>query len=213
MENRTSRAMTNIKKLLALSVAALTAFRTSAATDINEDGFAVEKIFRANQWEISLSAGPLFSPFIATKHRSTVNYVVGGFQFGWMISDLNSAGPLRGNWEMVSEVFGAPIYEGKGTYIAGSTLWFRYNFVPASWCVVPYAQGGGGFVFTDTDNRLLGQRFNFNLDLAFGLRFFVSERCSLNAEYRYQHISNADLASNNVGINAHGPMLGASYFF
>jgi hypothetical protein len=36
---------------------------------------------------------------------------------------------------------------------------------------------------------------------------------SVNLEYRYQHISNANLAHRNLGVNAHGPMLAVSFFF
>jgi len=36
---------------------------------------------------------------------------------------------------------------------------------------------------------------------------------ALNLEYRYQHISNANIGPKNLGINASGPFLGASCFF
>jgi len=35
---------------------------------------------------------------------------------------------------------------------------------------------------------------------------------SLNLEYRFQHVSNAGLAGRNLGINAHGPVMGVSWF-
>jgi len=105
------------------------------------------------------------------------------------------------------------VFNGTGTYVAGATAWLRYNFVPARSRLLPYAQAGAGFVFTDIDRNLLGQDFNFNLGLGVGFRYLISERWSLSLEYRYQHISNANLAHRNVGINAHGPVLGLSFFF
>jgi hypothetical protein len=59
----------------------------------------------------------------------------------------------------------------------------------------------------------LGQPFNFNLDLGVGVRYFVGRNWALNLEYRYQHISNANLGAKNLGINAAGPILGISCFF
>ena len=79
--------------------------------------------------------------------------------------------------------------------------------------LVPYFQVGGGVTTTDIDHNLVGQPFNFNLDLGIGLRCFVAKNWTLSLEYRYQHISNADTGNHNLGINAHGPILGVSYLF
>ena len=63
---------------------------------------------------------------------------------------------------------------------------------------------------TDIDHGIVGQPFNFNLDLGFGVRYFLGRNWSLSLEYRYQHISNAGLNKHNLGINADGPILGVS---
>lgn len=184
-----------------------------AQEPVMSDDFSIEKLFHSDQLELTANAGAMFSPFVATAHRPTLNYALGGLQVGWMITDLNSAGALRGNWEMAPEIFGGEVFSGRGSYIAGSTLWFRYNFVPGSCRVIPYAQAGGGFVFANVDERIVSQDFNFNLGLAAGFRWLFTQHLSLNLEYRFQHISNANLAHRNVGINAQGPTLGVSYFF
>ena len=46
-----------------------------------------------------------------------------------------------------------------------------------------------------------------------GVRYFLSKRWALALEYRYQHISNANIGAENVGINAQGPILGVSFLF
>jgi len=117
-----------MKGIVFAFVAAILAHRAIAEDRIAPDGFAVEKIFHSGQWEMTFNSGPMFSPFVASAHRPAVDYVHGGLQFGLMLGDLNSAGPMRGNWEFVPEVFGAGIFEGHGSYVAGSTLWLRYNF-------------------------------------------------------------------------------------
>ncbi len=105
------------------------------------------------------------------------------------------------------------MFDGEGSYIAGGTLWLRYNFVQPNWRVVPYLQGGVGAEGTDMNQDLIGQKFNFNLNIAAGARWFVARDISINAECLYQHISNAKLSSTDIGINAVGPVLSISYFF
>ena len=199
--------------LYVLLVAATFIHHAKAETTAVSDSFTAENFFRSGQWEVTMNAGPMFSPFIATGGRPTVNYIQGGIQIGYMLSDLRSDGWLRGNWEIVPEVFGSGIFDGNGTYATGTTLWFRYNFVLPMWRLIPYAQAGGGFTFTDIDRNVIGQNFNFNLDVAVGFRVLLAPNWSLNLEYRYEHISDANLGGRNVGINAHGPMVGVSRFF
>jgi hypothetical protein len=85
--------------------------------------------------------------------------------------------------------------------------------VPPQWKVVPFFQLGAGISFSDIDHKIFGQAFSFNLDAGTGVRYFIDPRCSLNAEYRFQHISNADTANNNLGINAQGAVLSVSWYF
>ena len=53
-----------------------------------------------------------------------------------------------------------------------------------------------GMVSTDIEHSFVGQPFNFNLDLGVGVRYFVARNLSLSLEYRYQHISNANIGRN-----------------
>jgi lipid A 3-O-deacylase len=175
--------------------------------------FFAENTFRKGRFETTLWAGSLFSPVGNPKHRNTLNYALGSFQLGYMLNDPGDGGFFRGNFELAPEAFGAAIHDGRGNYIAGGAVWLRYNFVPHGWRVIPYAQLGAGVELTDADRSLLGQNFNFNLDAAAGLRYFIAPRCTLNLEGRFQHLSNANLARKNVGINAVGPILGVSWFF
>jgi len=199
---------------IACAVLFLTVHESKAADDSSpfEYDQSFTSLFEHGRSEITLTSGVLFSPFLATRNRPTINYTMTEQQFGWMLTDLIEAGWFRGNFEIAGEGFGSGIFTGRGNYIAGATAWLRYNFVPPQSRLAPYAQGGAGFVATDIDRGIVGQIFNFNLDLGFGFRYFIRPRWSLNLEYRYQHISNAGLGRKNLGINAHGPILGISYF-
>lgn len=169
--------------------------------------------FHRNNYELSLSSGVMFSPIGADRGRHTVDYNLNGLQLGWMVTDLNDAGWLRGNAELVFEAMGGAVYRGRGSYIAGGTVWGRYNFVQPNWRWIPYVQMGLGAEATDMDQRLIGENFNFNLGIAAGVRCFLAKSWALDAVFRYQHISNATIARHDIGINAVGPMLGLSYFF
>lgn len=163
--------------------------------------------------EISAGAGIFFSPFGATRNRPTENYAGPLVQIGQMLNSPDSESAWRGNFEISGELSGAGVFNGSGNYIASTTLWLRYNIILPKWNIVPYLQLGGGVSLTDVDHKIFGQAFNFNLDAATGLRYFISPRCSLNAEYRFQHISNAGMAEHNLGINAQGAVLSASWYF
>jgi lipid A 3-O-deacylase len=183
---------------------------SAAAADATND---LSNYFQRGRHDVTLMSGAMFSPIGADKGRSTEYYTLSGLQFGWMLSDVRGGGWLRGNWEVSLEAIGGAVYKGKGSYIAGGTLWGRYNFVPANWRVAPYLQAGAGAEATDMDQRLIGQTFNFNLDIAAGMRWFVTQNWALDLECRYQHISNGTIAKHDIGINAVGPMLGVTYLF
>ncbi len=130
-----------------------------------------------------------------------------------MVTDVTKAGWLSGNLELLAAGEGGAIFEGVGHYVAGGTIWARYNFIQEKHRWVPFVQAGGGATYTDLDRRILSQNFNFNLDLGVGVRWLLTRNWSLSLEYRYQHISNANLGKKNVGINADGPVLGVAYLF
>ena len=176
------------------------------------ENLSLDDNFHSGRFEPSVGAGVLFSPMITGKGRPTENYALGDAQVGYMVTDLWGEGFLRGNFELAVEAFGAGIFSGTGNYVAGGTLWFRYNFVPHDWRVLPYAQVGGGLTSMDIDHRYDGMNFNFNVDAALGARYFIEPRLAVNLEYRFQHISNADLGRHNIGINAEGPVLAVSWF-
>ncbi len=210
----------NLKnELCAILLLAATVTPVVAKADDSPHLFRDEKLtlddpFRRGNFEAVLTAGPFFSPIGSPLHRPAVNYAVGSLQLGYMINQPSTnAGFLRGNFEVALEGFGAAIFLGPGNYVAGETLWLRYNFVQPGWRLVPFAEIGAGFVLTDTDRYLVGQNFNFNLDIGAGTRYLVTRHCSVNLECRFQHISNANSGPKNVGINSVGPFLGVSWFF
>jgi hypothetical protein len=173
----------------------------------------LDRAFDKGLTEVAVNSGILFSPFPGEDSRPTLNYTQTGVEIGRMLTNVRGDGIIRGNCEILGELLGGPIVNGRGNYVANGTLWLRYNFVPQHWCIKPYAQAGAGVAMTDMNRRIVGQDFNFNLDLAAGAHYFIREQLSLNLECRFQHISNAGMSEQNWGLNALGPTVGVSWFF
>lgn len=188
-------------------------FASEGNIPASDSPFRTEAPLQKGQREFTVNSGVMFSPFAVTDGRPTVNYTLTAVQIGYVLNEPSGPGVLRGNFEIAGEAFAGGVFEGRGDYIAGGTLWLRYNFLPPGSRWAPFAQIGGGICSADVDRRLQGQNFNFNLEAGVGLRYLLTPRCSLNLEYRYQHISNANLCEHNIGVNAQGPILGVSYFF
>mgnify|MGYP001270277003 FL=1 len=168
--------------------------------------------FARGKYEFTAGAAAYFGPFVATHNRPTHNYAIGLFNIGYMLNDVNEWGFARGNFEGIGELFAGAPFKGSGNYLAGGTLWLRYNFVQPDWDIVPYAQIGAGAGAMDFSQYYYGQIFQFNLGAAFGFRYFIRPDLAVNLEYRYQHMSNANTGPKNLGVNSQGVMLGISWF-
>lgn len=163
--------------------------------------------------ELQTGAGAFFS----FGDREEINYASEYLRAGWMLSNVHGHGLLRGNWQGLIEVFGGEVFVGPGTGFVGGSLIGRYNFVQEQARLVPYFQLGGGGMYDDIyrnrSQHIIGSGFEFLLRTGFGLRWHLTPKCALFAETEYQHISNANTASRNVGNNAFGATVGFSWFF
>ena len=188
-------------------------FNVAISGTLKADEPIADSHFQKGLFETSLGSGAMFSPFITGMNRPKLDYTVTEVQFGYMLTDAAGPAFLRGNCEIAGSLFGGGIFEGEGTYVSGTTIWLRYNFVPRNSRFAPYMEGGAGLTLTDLNRQIENQNFNFNLNLGAGVRCFFARSWSLNLEARFQHISNANMSSRNVGVNAFGPVLSVSYFF
>jgi hypothetical protein len=201
------------KHFCRLALALVLSAANAPAQTASTGNFSLDDNFRAGWHEAALGTAAMFSPVGPVSNRPRVNYVTAFANAGYMLYDAGGSGFFRGNFELAPEVFGAGIYEATGHYIAGTTLWIRQNFVPRDWRFVPFGQIGAGISSMDIDHKYDGHNFNFNLDSSLGCRYFISPRLSVFGELRYQHLSNANTGSHNIGINALGPSFGVAWHF
>ena len=146
-----------------------------------------------------------------------IDFAVESIRLGIMLSNPHGSNFLAGNFEFLGEAFGAAIFDGPGSAMAGSTLIFRYNFIQPHARVIPYFQIGTGLVYTDiteSESRgLISLPVEFNLQGAGGLRYMLDERWSLVLEGGYRHISNAFIKEPNFGVDNFGGNVGFGFSF
>ncbi|MEI8233782.1 MAG: acyloxyacyl hydrolase [Verrucomicrobiota bacterium] len=170
--------------------------------------------------ELSLTGGFLYSPICATSGRPVFSYSQGDLSLGWMLSEpapLFGWNALRGNWEGLVNVFGAGAVRGPSGFLGGGRALLRYNFVQPEAQWIPFCQlGAGGLgdnVYQDRDQRIVGSGFEFTLVADAGLRYCFTRQWGAVFMIDFEHISNADTASRNLGVNAVGGTVGVGWFF
>ena len=170
--------------------------------------------YQKRTFEVQGGAGAFFS---GGGNRVNLNYATEYLRLGWMLSDIRGSGFLRGNWEGLVEGFGGEVIKGPGNGFGGAGLLGRYNFIQEQARLIPYMQiGGGGLfddIYRDKRQRCIGSSFEFILQGGVGLRWSLNRKWAVFLEGEFQHTSNANTASRNVGVNAFGATIGFSRFF
>jgi opacity protein-like surface antigen len=174
--------------------------------------------FVRNGLSIEGRVGPYFSPTGIGPDPPSFDYVRMAARLGWMLNDASRwSGALRGAFEAVFEVSGGPTFDSFGDWLVGPSAAIRYNFVQPGWKIVPYLQGGVGITFSDAyqdkSQDAIGTNPEFTIQAAIGARWLLDPHWSIDVEAGYEHISNADIAERNAGVNALGASVGFSYFF
>jgi len=93
-----------------------------------------------------------------------------------------------------------------------SPVGLRYNFTASGGRLVPYVEGTLGMVYLNVPKTLQGTRFNFTESAGVGVRYFVSDRVSVDIQARYRHLSNAGIREPNPGFNTGFLLVGISYY-
>ena len=170
--------------------------------------------------ELELLGGYFHSPITTGgTHRPEFDYAGGDLRYGMVLSPVlnDNCSLLRGDFEFLIDGFTHDVTNGPGNYLSGGSLLFRYNFFHPGSRLVPYFDIGGGGLHSDAANdhtqRLIGSSFEFVLQADIGLRYLLTQHWSILAEGGFQHISNADTAARNVGVNALGGRIGLGFIY
>ncbi len=120
---------------------------------------------------------------------------------GKVMTDPIGEGWRRGTVEGIIEGAFSHVHKGQSNYAAGVNGLIRYNFLPDSESIRPFAQGGLGVMHTNLEMEKFGSKFNFCHNVGLGLQYFFNARDAFTFEWRYFHLSNGGLDDDNDGLN------------
>ncbi len=183
-----------------------------------ERGDAAEFPFRHGDMELGLSLGYAWGFKVGRSNPELEDVEMVSFapRFGVTVGDSVGAGRW---WEFGAQFFaqGEILWEvePKSGSAFGGGLVIRVNWLAprASTGLVPFLSVGGGVVSLNFDLIDQDDGLNYTPQLGAGVRYMIAERLSVEFEWRYHHISNADTRTPNHGINTNFFMLGASTYF
>jgi lipid A 3-O-deacylase len=171
------------------------------------------------RWSVEVLTGAYFVPSHFGPHKTpTFDFEATDVRLGYKLCGPIWEGTvLRGDWEVLLEVTTAAVLRGPGNIVVGPSALVRRNFAEAGSPQTIYVQAGAGIVYNDAyrdpQQRAIGQADEFYLSVAVGYRYALSCQWAVEAEFGYIHISNADLAPRNGGINALGASFGLVHSF
>ncbi|MFQ5846316.1 MAG: acyloxyacyl hydrolase [Candidatus Methylomirabilales bacterium] len=174
-------------------------------------------LFRLGKQEIGLSVGYGHAlPLGGTDNGELedVRFFYAAPRWGIGISDpMGGKAWYRGNLELLGEGAFLVNFEPEDGFAGGITAMFRYNFLPkGGGNFIPFVEFGAGIIFLDIGLKSQQDGFNFTPQGGVGFHYFVSERTAFTGEWRFHHISNAGIHSDNDGINDSLLMIGVSFF-
>jgi lipid A 3-O-deacylase len=198
---------------LALSVTFCCSARAGGPQD-STPGPAAGTALSKGTLELSLAAGYTYTFRRTDAHVTKLRGAPVILGVGVVATDPIGKSWYQGQVTLGGEVAFIQYVEPLTTYLASVTPTVKYTFL-ASDRLRPYVEAGAGVVWTDLGDRIpeQGSQFNFNLQAGIGLAYFITPAASINASYRFQHISNAGTAHPNSGIDAGVVLIGISKLF
>jgi len=168
--------------------------------------------FRRNIFETDASLGAGFGMKVLESSQAH-DLALARVNFGWIFTDVVADQHwYRGNWELLAEVFAGAQYRPDIDYVVGIGPVLRYNFATGSrW--VPFIDGSTGVSATSIRAGDLSTTFEFNLQAGAGTHYFFRENLAATLQYRFLHLSNANLKTPNRGVNDSVIYIGLSWFY
>lgn len=147
--------------------------------------------------------------------RSEVQTVDAIYRYGRFLSDEVGKGSwYQGRHELFVELPLHLVVSPRtrlmtGVYLIGS--WKLTSLAERG--LLPYVIGGGGPLYNDLGLATQGTRLNYSYQGGAGIQYLFRPDCSLMAEWRYHHVSNANTATPNEPLNSSKFLVGAAKFF
>jgi lipid A 3-O-deacylase PagL len=190
-----------------LSLGAPAALAQSTTTPVTGD----QGPERGHEWEIWTGAGgdPIGTPKVTL---GNCIWTVGA-RYGWVLTDAHGPGLLRGRFEYAVDALPVLVafQPGGKAYGIGFNPWImKWNLVTRG-RVSPYIEVGGGLVITTRQVPLGADNFNFTPSGAIGVNI-LRGKYHWSVDFRYFHISDAQITAFNPGTDTFGLRVGWGEF-
>ena len=145
------------------------------------------------------------------KTRTKVQTIDFVYRYGYFLAEETGKSWYRGRPELLIEVPFSSVQSPQDGQMIGVNFLTSWNFT-SSKIIVPYIFAGGGPVYTNLNISDFGTKFNGSYQVGAGLRFFVSDKISLDLNCRFHHISNGGTAEPNFSLNSTKIFFGISFY-
>ncbi|MDH3257135.1 MAG: acyloxyacyl hydrolase [Nitrospinota bacterium] len=188
-----------------------------------------ESRFAKGQYEFGFSLGYAFTINIPpvdsdSDERTRIRFAHLSPNFKYNLTGLMGKSVYRGALYWVIEVQLATTVEDptRNGVVVDDSPNYLFGFVPAqleykflnpnrSWAPFLFAGIGGSWSEWFQESKEISTAFEFILQGGAGIEYFFDNGTSLNFNYRLWHLSNSNVKSPNVGLNAHVFSLGYSF--
>jgi hypothetical protein len=164
-----------------------------------------------HEWEVWTGAGgdPIGTPKV-TLGNGIWN---AGVRYGWILTDAHGPGFLRGRFEYAVDALPVVMVfqPGGKAYGFGFNPWvMKWNFETHR-RISPYIEVGGGLLISTRQIPLGADTFNFTPSGAIGVNM-LHGKYHWSIDFRYFHISDAQITPFNPGTDTFGFRLGFGEF-
>ena len=149
------------------------------------------------------------------KQKGVYHVIPFFFDFNFDLTALLEKHKIRfpGSLTFVLEPFISYVFSPNRNVEVGNNIAFKIGILAETSKLQPYFKGGSGPIFISQHTREQGTQFNFNDFAALGVHYFFTKTVALTFEYRFRHISNAEIKKPNRGIDSHFGLCGVAFLF
>lgn len=178
-------------------------------SQIGEGPSRAEMVEGATEWIVAAGLGWGAAVFRSSGEE---RLLLLSASWGRVLTDARGPSRVRGrfSWAVTVIPLFLQLEPERAFGIGVSPLVWRWNF-EAQGRVVPYAEVGGGGLWTNTDVPRATARANYVMHVTVAARLRVRGNRMAIVGYSFEHVSNGNRAPRNPGVNAHVLELGWSF--
>lgn len=133
-------------------------------------------------------------------------------RFGFNLNRFLNIPSKKQLFEFQVEPFASAVINPDANAEIGVNLLFKFGYFLTK-KFMPFVEAGAGMIYITQHTREQSTQFNFIPQAGAGISYFLRDNFSVNAGYRYRHLSNSSIKEPNKGINIDMLLVGLSWYF